>query len=115
VRKLLSRLGTVAVGLAMLGGAALLLWNMFGQGPYGDRCRFALGCRSYYCLEHELEGSAQVRSEGRCTKSCDADAECGAAAACVVLSEASRDDLPPFGKPEKACMRLRGAPATVPR
>jgi hypothetical protein len=113
VKKVLSRIGTVVVGLAMLGGGALVLWNVFGQGPYGDSCRFSLGCRSFYCLQHELQGSAQVSSKGRCTKSCDADSECGAKAVCVVLSEASRDDLPPFFKLDKGCMMVRDAPADI--
>jgi hypothetical protein len=113
VNKVLSRIGTVVIGLAMLGGGALVLWNVFGQGPYGDSCQFSLGCRSFYCLSHELRGNAQVSSKGRCTKSCDADAECGAGAVCVVLSEASRDDLPPFGKPDKACMLVLESPADI--
>jgi hypothetical protein len=113
VNKVLSRIGTVVVALAMLGGGALVLWNVFGQGPYGDSCQFSLGCRSFYCLSHELRGSAQVSSKGRCTKSCDSDAECGAGAVCVVLSESSRDDLPPFGKPDKACMLVRESPADI--
>lgn len=113
MKKLLSRIGTVAVTIVMLGGGALVLWNVFGQGPYGDTCRFSLGCRSFYCLQHELRGSAQVSSAGRCTKDCDADAECGAGAVCVALSEASRDDLPPFGKPDKACMLVRDTPADI--
>ena len=113
MRKVLSRIGTVLVVVVMFAGGALVLWNVFGQGPYGDTCRFSIGCRSYLCLQHQLQGSAQVSSAGHCTKSCDADAECGAGAACVVLSDASRDDLPPFGKPTKACMVVRDAPADI--
>lgn len=113
MKKLWSRIGTVLVGLVMVGGGALVLWNVFGQGPYGDSCRFSLGCRSFLCLHHAQQGSAQVSSEGWCTKSCEADAECGTGAACVVLSEASRDDLPPFGKPTKACMVVREMPADI--
>lgn len=111
--KLASRIGTVVVGIAMLGGGALVLWNVFGQGPYGDTCRFSIGCRSFYCLSHELRGEAQVSSGGHCTKACDADDECGAGARCVALTEASRDDLPPFGKPDKACMRVLEVPADI--
>lgn len=112
-RKVFSRLGTVVVAIVMLGGGALVLWNVFGQGKYGERCRFSIGCRSYYCLEHELQGSAQVSSGGMCTKSCDTDAECGEGRACVVLGEAARDDLPPFGKPTRACMRVRAVPSDI--
>lgn len=113
MKKVLSRIGTVVIGLAMLGGGALVLWNVFGQGPYGESCQFSLGCRSFYCLSHELRGSAQVSSKGRCTKTCDADSECGAGAVCVALSEASRDDLPPFFKPDKACMVVQTAPTDI--
>jgi hypothetical protein len=113
VKKVLSRIGTVVIGLAMLGGGALVLWNVFGQGPYGDTCSFSLGCRSFYCLSHQLRGTAQVSSKGHCTKSCDADSDCGAGAACVVLTEASRDDFPPFGKPDKACMITLEMPADI--
>ena len=113
MNKTLSRIGTTIVGLAMVGGAGLVLWNVFGQGPYGDTCQFSLGCRSFYCLSHEQRGSAQVSSKGHCTKSCDADSECGTGAVCVTLSEASRDDLPPFGKPDKACMVVRDMPADI--
>jgi hypothetical protein len=58
-------------------------------------------------MHHELAGSAQVASPGRCTKSCDTDDECGAGARCVVLGADARDDLPPFGKPERACLLAR--------
>ena len=99
----------------MLGAGALVFWNLFGQGPYGDSCRFSLGCRSFYCLKHEQRGVAQVSSTGRCTKACDTDAECGVGAVCVVLGAAALEDLPPFGKPEKACMLVREAPADIRR
>ena len=38
------RLGTVVVVLGMLLVGALVWWNMFGQGPYKDTCRFSIGC-----------------------------------------------------------------------
>lgn len=104
-KRVLDRIGSVGmvIGLALVAG--LVCWNMFGQGPYDDACEYSLGCRSFYCLHHGLRGgSAQVTAPGRCTKSCDADADCGADARCVVLDGFSRDDLPPFGKPDKACM-----------
>src|SRR5271169_1893268 len=109
-RRLLSRLGVGLVALVMLGGGALVMWNVFGQGPYGDSCHYSLGCRSFSCVHHELVGSAQMSSAGRCTKSCDDDAECGSGAKCVVLSDDTRDDLPPFGKPERACLKVRELP-----
>ena len=111
MKKLLVQLGTLIVAAGMVGGGALVMWNIFGQGPYGDRCSYALGCRSFYCLSHEMAGSAQVSSAGTCTKRCEADAECGAGAVCVVLGDNARDDLPPFGKPTRACMKVREAPA----
>jgi hypothetical protein len=103
----LKRIGTVVVVLVMLGGGALVAWNVFGQGPYNDSCSHALGCRSFYCLEHELVGSNQWTSTGYCTKKCEADSDCGSAARCVVLSSDALDDLPPYGKPDRACMRVR--------
>jgi hypothetical protein len=115
VGKLRSKIGAVLVGVLMLAGGGLVLWNVFGQGPYGDSCRFSIGCRSFLCLSHELAGSAQVSSGGHCTKSCDADADCGSGAACVVLSDPARDDLPPFGKPTKACMVVREMPSDIRR
>lgn len=100
------RLGTIVVLLVLLLVGSLVWWNMFGQGPYRDDCSVSLGCRSYLCLEHGLRGDAQVPADGRCTKKCSTDAQCGEGYRCVVLSSAARDDLPPFGKPERACMRV---------
>lgn len=110
-----SRVGTVVVGIVMLGLGFLVFWNVFGMGPYGDSCRFAVGCRSFYCLHHAQRGSAQVTAPGRCTKDCSADSECGEGAVCVVLSEQARDDLPPFGKPDKACMKVIELPPDMRR
>lgn len=115
MKGLLAKAGTVLVALVMLGGGALVLWNVFGMGPYGDTCGYSIGCKSFLCLQHELHGSAQVSSSGRCTKECEADSECGAGAKCVVLDEASRDDLPPFGKPDKACIVVRESPSDIRR
>jgi hypothetical protein len=104
---MLKRIGTAIVALAMLGGGALVLWNLFGQGPYGDTCNYSLGCKSFLCIHHQLSGSAQWSAPGRCTKSCDTDAECGSGASCVVLGDEARSDLPPFGKPNRACLLVR--------
>jgi hypothetical protein len=100
----------VLVAIVMLGGGALVAWNVFGQGPYGDSCHHSIGCRSFYCVKHSLQGSAQVSSSGFCTKKCASDSDCGSAARCVVLSEDSRDDLPPYGKPDRACLQVRELP-----
>jgi hypothetical protein len=104
--KLMDRLGTAFVAMLMLLGGGLVWWNVCGQGPYRDECRVSLGCRSYLCLEHALRGDQQVPAEGRCTKACTADDACGDGYRCVELGEAARDDLPPFGKPTRACMRV---------
>jgi hypothetical protein len=56
-----------------------------------------------------------VPSDGFCTKACDADADCGTGARCVVLGAAARDDLPPLGKPTRACMPARGSQPAAPR
>jgi hypothetical protein len=100
------RLGTVAVVLGLLLVGFLVWWNMFGQGPYRDTCRFSIGCRSYLCLEHALRGDEQVPATGRCTKACAVDASCGPGYRCVKLGAGARGDLPPFGKPTKACVRV---------
>ena len=109
-KKLLNVLGTIVVGLVMLAGGFLVFWNVFGMGPYADTCAHSIGCKSFYCLKHQLRGTEQVPASGHCTKSCDIDGDCGSGAMCVTLSDDSRDDLPPFGKPTKACMALQATP-----
>ena len=109
-KRLLSRIGTVIFLIGVVGIGSLVAWNIFGQGPYGDSCSYSIGCKSFYCVHHELRGDKQwTAPKGMCTKSCDADTECGSGARCVVLSDESRDDLPPFGKPSKACLHVRPA------
>lgn len=104
--KVKERAGTVVVAIVILAIGALVWWNMFGQGPYRDTCRYSIGCRSYLCLQHGLRGDEQVAAEGRCTKKCSTDEQCGDGYRCVKLGPGARDDLPPFGKPTKACMRV---------
>ena len=104
------KLGRLLVGLAMHAGGALVMWNLFGQGPYGDTCAYSIGCRSFLCLSHEQMGSAQMSSGGHCTKECSSDSECGSGSVCVTLGAPARADLPPFGKPDKACMVVRPLP-----
>lgn len=104
--RLKNRIGTVGVLMAMIAVGSLVWWNVCGQGPYRDTCRVSLGCRSYLCLEHGLRGDAQVPASGRCTKPCSKDADCGDGFRCTTLGAAALDDLPPFGKPERACMRV---------
>ncbi len=108
VRNLLIKIGGAIVILVVLAIGALVAWNMFGQGPYGDSCSYSIGCRSFYCVKHELRGERQWSApKGMCTKSCDKDDECGPTARCVSLSDDSREDLPPLGKPAKACLHVR--------
>lgn len=106
LRAFFDKLGTVGIAVLMLLGGGLVWWNMCGQGPYKDTCRVSLGCRSFYCLHHALRGDEQVESSGYCTKKCAKDADCSDGYRCIVLSDASRDDLPPFGKPDRACVRV---------
>jgi len=106
----LRRVGTAFVALVMLGGGALVAWNIWGQGGLGATCNYALGCKSFLCVHHELTGSAQTSSGGRCTRSCDRDADCGEGARCVVLGDDARDDLPPLGKPDRACLWVHELP-----
>jgi hypothetical protein len=106
LRSVLDKLGTVGIALLMLLGGVLVWWNVWGQGPFKDHCRISLGCRSFYCLEHALHDDTLVPSSGYCTKVCERDADCGDGYRCVVLTEAARDDLPPLGKPDRACARV---------
>ena len=112
IRSFFSKVGTGLIVIGMLGIGSLVAWNVFGQAKFGGECEHSLGCRSFYCVHHELSGKQQVRApHGMCTQSCDTDADCkDAAAACVVLGDEARDDLPPYGKPEKACLRVLDGP-----
>ena len=104
----LQRLGTVVVVLGMIALSGLVWWNRCGAGPYRDDCNYSIGCRSYLCLRHSLDSAnQQVSSPGHCTKSCTTDADCSAPDRCVELGAEARDDLPPFGKPTRACMAVR--------
>jgi hypothetical protein len=108
VRQILSKIGTVIIVIGILGLGGLVAWNVFGQGPYGDTCSYSIGCRSFYCVKHELRGERQwAAPKGMCTKSCDEDKDCGKDARCVALTDDTKDDLPPFGKPDKACLHVR--------
>jgi hypothetical protein len=103
-----NKLGTWMIGIGLLVGVPLVLWNLFGQSRYGGTCSYSLGCRSFYCVHHELVGSAQSTApDGMCTKACDADSDCGSGAACVVLGDDALGDLPPLGKPDRACLHVR--------
>ena len=70
VRGFFSKLGTALIAIGMLGGGALVAWNVWGQARYGGDCEHSLGCRSFYCIHHAQQGSDQVRTQhGRCTQS----------------------------------------------
>jgi len=109
-----SVLGTIVVAIALCAGGVLVYWNVFGQGGYGESCRFSLGCKSFLCAHHAVAGEAQPAAPGRCTKSCERDDECGAGARCVVLTADTRDDLPPFGKPDRACLATAASTPSTP-
>lgn len=101
----LTRIGTGVVIVGMVALSGLVWWNRCGAGPYRDTCTHAIGCRSYLCLKHRLDGSgSQIAGPGHCTKSCTSDGDCAGGDSCVVLGDAAREDLPPYGKPTRACM-----------
>lgn len=107
-----AKLGTAVIAIGMVGGAALVAWNVFGQARVGSECEHSIGCRSFYCIHHERYGTEQVRApHGTCTRACGSDAECDdIGGACVALGAEALDDLPPFGKPERACLRVHDGP-----
>lgn len=107
LRWVLDKLGTAAIVVAVVLLLAIVKWmSACGRGGYGDPCRFNLGCHSYACVHRALRGDAQVAAHGMCTRPCSDDAECGDGARCAALSEEAQTDLPPFGKPERACFRI---------
>ena len=109
LRRVLDRIGTVGVGVVMFLLGGLVWWNMCGQGPYRDRCRWNGGCDSFLCMRHGVRGADQVETSGRCTKKCKQDSDCGDGYRCATLGADARDDLPPFGKPERACLPVLDA------
>jgi hypothetical protein len=105
VRGFFSTLGTALIAVVMLCGGALVAWRLFGQARYRGECEHSVGCRSFYCIHHDLEHKQQVPApHGMCTKSCDSDVDCEAGAACVALGDEARDDLPPLRKLDRACL-----------
>ena len=48
----------------------------------------------------------EVGTWSRPCRPCSTDEACGEGYRCVKLDGPARDDLPPFGKPTKACMRV---------
>lgn len=113
LRKVLDRVGAVLVVLVALALGLAVFWNVFLMETYGSECSWNGGCRSFLCMRHGLRGDEQVSSSGRCTKECSDDASCGDGYRCVTLGSGARDDLPPFGKPSRACLRVL-EPAAAP-
>ena len=108
MKKVLSALGTLLVVGAIVAFAYLKWWNVFGQAKQGQSCSGRAGCRSFYCLEHEMVGSAEQKSSGGyCTDKCDSDSDCVKGLKCVVPSQQALDDLPAHGRPSKLCERTR--------
>ena len=107
MKKVLNILGTIAIVGVFAFLAYLKWWNVAGAGTLGDSCKTRAGCRSVYCLEHELVNKVEKPSEGYCTASCDADKDCMTGFVCVVPTQAALDDLPSHGQPSKLCERIR--------
>jgi hypothetical protein len=110
LKKVLNVAGTVAVVAFFLLLAYLKWWNVFGQEKLGGSCSSRAGCRSFWCLKHEMVGSAEKVSDGYCTDKCDTDKDCNEGMSCVVPSAQAFDDLAKLGRPNKLCMRVRAAP-----
>ena len=106
MRALFRLLGSLAIGILLLVAAGLVWFRLLDKGKYATSCEYSLACRSMYCLHHDLRGEVQVTAPGTCTIACAADAECGDGFRCVALSEPSLDDLPPFRRPVRACIRV---------
>jgi len=110
LKKILNVAGTVAVVAGIILLAALKWWNVFGQSKQGGSCSSRAGCRSYWCLKHEMVGQAERTSDGYCTDKCDTDKDCDTGMSCVVPTATALDDLAALGRPKKLCERVRAAP-----
>ena len=110
VKKVLNVAGTVAVVAFFLLLAYLKWWNLFGQEKLGGSCSSRAGCRSYWCLKHEMVGQAEKVSDGYCTDKCETDKDCDTGMSCVVPTATALDDLAALGRPKKLCERVRAAP-----
>jgi len=108
VKKILNVLGTVAVVAVICLFAYLKWWNVFGQEKLGGSCDSRAGCRSFWCLKHELAGSGERVSSGYCTDKCDSDADCNKGMSCVVPTAEALDDLAKYMRPSKLCERHAG-------
>ena len=107
MKKVLNILGTILVLAVFASLAYLKWWNVAGQNKMGESCSGRAGCRSFYCLEHELVGKTEPKSDGYCTDSCDKDDDCTTGLKCVTPTAIALDDLPSHGRPTKLCERVR--------
>ena len=106
---MLNILGTVVVVAAALALAYLKWFNVVGQDKLNGSCSSSAGCRSYWCLKHELNGSAERPSSGYCTDKCSDNSDCTEGMACVVPSAEALDDLAKAMRPKKLCERVHAA------
>lgn len=107
VRKILSVLGTLLVIAVIAVMAYLKWWNIWGQADQGEACSGRAGCKSFYCLQHEMVSGVEQTSKGYCTASCDSDKDCVKGLQCVVPTPQALDDLPAHGRPSKLCERMK--------
>ena len=108
VKKVLNVLGTIVVIAGICLFAYLKWWNIFGQHKLGGDCNTRAGCRSFWCLKHELAGSGERTSSGYCTDKCGSDSDCNRDMKCVVPTAAALDDLAKLMRPSKLCERVVG-------
>jgi hypothetical protein len=106
MKKILNVLGIVVVVAVIAAFAYLKWWNVVGQDKLNGSCSSRAGCRSFWCLSHELKGSAEQPSSGYCTDKCDADSDCTDGMKCVVPTPAALDDLAKAMRPKKLCERV---------
>jgi hypothetical protein len=109
VKKILNVLGTLLVLAVALLFAYLKWWNVVGQDKLNGSCNSSAGCRSYWCLKHELDGPAERPSSGYCTDKCSEDSDCTTGMSCVVPSAEALDDLAKAMRPKKLCERVHAA------
>jgi hypothetical protein len=106
VKKILNVLGLVVIVAGALALAYLKWWNVVGQDKLNGSCNSSAGCRSYWCLKHELNGSAERASSGYCTDKCSDNSDCTDGMSCVTPTAEALDDLAKAMRPKKLCERV---------
>ncbi len=106
VKRILNVLGTIAVIAGIAAFAYLKWWNVVGQDKLNGSCSSRAGCRSFWCLKHELKGSAEQVSSGYCTDKCSDNSDCTDGMSCVVPTAEALDDLAKAMRPKKLCERV---------